>query len=75
VLSEKYATRIAREWNVPASGAGFVTRFEIETAFVARYEIREAGGQRYQEYWIPADDLDAFNRAIVGTIEVIAEFP
>jgi hypothetical protein len=75
VLSEEYATRIAREWNVPASGAGFVTRFEIETAFVARYEIREAGGQRYQEYWIPADDLDAFNRAIVGTIEVIAEFP
>jgi hypothetical protein len=27
------------------------------------------------EYWIPAEDLTAFNQAIVGTIEIIAEFP
>jgi hypothetical protein len=27
VLSEAYATKIARDWNVPASGAGYVTRF------------------------------------------------
>ncbi|BAB48339.1 msr0834 [Mesorhizobium japonicum MAFF 303099] len=25
VLSEAYAVQIARDWNVPASGAGFVT--------------------------------------------------
>jgi hypothetical protein len=27
------------------------------------------------EYWIPAEDLDAFNAAIVGLIEVIHSFP
>jgi hypothetical protein len=27
VLSEHYAVKIARDWNVPASGAGYVTRF------------------------------------------------
>ncbi len=27
VLTEDYAVKIARDWNVPASGAGFVTRF------------------------------------------------
>ncbi|MCL2423744.1 MAG: hypothetical protein FWD11_07640 [Micrococcales bacterium] len=29
VLNEDYAVRIARDWNVPASGAGYVTRFEV----------------------------------------------
>ena len=42
--------------------------------FVDRYEVHEAGGRAYQEYWIPADDLSAFNAAIVEAIEVIAEF-
>jgi hypothetical protein len=27
VLTEGYAVKIARDWNVPASGAGYVTRF------------------------------------------------
>lgn len=27
VLNEEYAVQIAHDWNVPASGAGFVTRF------------------------------------------------
>jgi hypothetical protein len=27
VLTEAYATKIARDWNVKASGAGYVTRF------------------------------------------------
>jgi hypothetical protein len=30
VLNEDYAVRIARDWNVPASGVGYVTRFEVE---------------------------------------------
>ena len=74
VLSEDCATRIARDWNAPAHGAGFVTRFRVRKDFLDRYQIREAGGRACQEYWIPADDLNAFNAAIVDPIEVIAEF-
>jgi hypothetical protein len=29
----------------------------------------------YLEYWIPAEELDAFNAAIVGPIEVVRGFP
>jgi hypothetical protein len=29
VLTEDYAVKIARDWNVRASGAGYVTRFEV----------------------------------------------
>lgn len=74
VLSEDYAVKIARDWNVPASGKGYVTRFSVKKTFLDRYEVQIAGGKAHQEYWIPAEDLDAFNAAIVGEIEVVAEF-
>jgi hypothetical protein len=75
VLSEDYAIKIARDWNVPASGKSFVTRFRVRRAFLDRYEIREAGGQSHLEYWIPAEELADFNTAIIGEIEVVAGFP
>lgn len=73
VLTEAYATKIARDWNAPRGG-GFVTRFQIRRDFISRYQVREAGGREHQEYWIPAEELPAFNAAIVGQIEVVAEF-
>jgi hypothetical protein len=74
VLSEEYAVKIARDWNVPASGSGFVTRFNVRRSFLDNYNIETAGGSAHLEYWIPAEEMTAFNQAIVGEIEIIAEF-
>ena len=74
VLTEAYAVKIARDWNVRASGSGFVTRFEVLKSFLDRYEVHDAGGRAHREYWIPAEELAAFNAAIVGEIEVVTEF-
>ena len=74
VLGEEYAVRIARDWNVPADGAGHVLRFAVESRFLAAYAVQEAGGRAHREYWIPAADLDAFNAAIVGPIERVLSF-
>lgn len=65
---------IARDWNVKASGAGFVTRFEVRKSFMDRYEVHQVGGQTILEYWIPAEDLEAMNENTVGQIEVVAEY-
>jgi hypothetical protein len=75
VLNEDYAIRIARDWNVPASGSGFVTRFEVDSEFLRRYPVRQAGGETILELWVPAEELDEFNAHIVGRIEVVREFP
>jgi hypothetical protein len=75
VTTEAYAIKTARDWNVPASGSGFVTCFEVAKDFLNQYEVQLAGGKAYQEYWIPAEDLNAFNAAIVGEIKVTASFP
>ena len=74
VLSEDYAVKIARDWNVPASGSGFVTRFDVRRSFLDRYPVQKAGGSAHLEYWIPAEDMGAFNNSIVGKIQVVAEF-
>ncbi len=74
MLNEGYATRIARDWNVKASGVGYVTRFDVATEFLDRYDVQQVGGRTILEYWIPAEDLDELNANIVGRIEVVAEF-
>ena len=74
VTNAEYATQIARDWNVRHSGAGYVTRFQINTSFAARYPIQIVGSSAHTELWVPAEELPEFNRNIVGPIELIAEF-
>jgi hypothetical protein len=74
VTNEAYAAQIARDWNVKASGAGYVTRFHVRAEFMARYKIEKVGGAEHTEWWIPAEDLEQMNDNIVGTIEVTQEF-
>jgi hypothetical protein len=76
VLTEEYAIQIARDWNAKYNDpkCGYVTRFRVRESFLNRYEPKAVGGAIHQEYWIPADELEEFNRNIVGEIEVIAEF-
>jgi hypothetical protein len=74
VMNEEYAIQIARDWNVPASGSGFVTKFAVKTDYVGKYDIQNVGGEIHNELWVPAEELEAFNDNIVGMIEVTREF-
>lgn len=77
VLRLEYAEQIARDWNSTSDTTGYVgyvTRFAVETAFLARYEVKQVGSSQHLEYWIPAGDLAEFNLSIVGPIEVVAEY-
>lgn len=75
VTTYGYAVKIARDWNVPASGSGFVTEFDVNAEYLANYKVEQAGGREHEEYWIPAEDLANFNRAIIGHIRVVKSFP
>lgn len=74
VLNEKYAREIAEKWNkkLADSGyAGYVTTFEIDDDYISRFDVQTVGAGYHQEFWIPAEDLEEFNRHIIGKIEVI----
>ncbi len=76
VTNEEYAAQIARDWNAKynADKIGYVTKFAVRKEFLDNYETKIVGGATHEEYWIPAEDLEEFNRNIVGKIDVIAEF-
>lgn len=76
VLNEEYARQIARDWNAKYNDPpiGYVTRFEVRKSHLDQYEVKVVGGSQHAEYWIPAEELEEFNRNIVGRIEIIAEY-
>lgn len=74
VLHMEYARQIASQWNVPHSGSGFVTAFEVDDAYISRFDVQTVGSSVHQEYWIPAEELDAFNGHILGKIEIVEKY-
>jgi hypothetical protein len=74
VTNKAYAIQIARDWNTKNGTIGYVTRFEVFAEHLERYERKVVGGRMHEEYWIPAEELGAFNAAIVCEIEVIHTF-
>jgi hypothetical protein len=74
VMNEEYAIQITRDWNLPAYGSGFVTKFAVKTAYISKFEIQNVGGRIHNELWVPAEELDEFNDNIVELIEVTRKF-
>src|SRR4029077_5509937 len=71
VLNEEYARQLAHDWNVKASGAGFVTKFAVSSDYLKGFDVHVVDGSKHVEYWIPAEQLDEFNHNILGKIEVV----
>ncbi len=76
VVNEKYAAEIASQWNVKYNDdhKGYVTRFEVDDAYVQQFEIHTVGAGYHQELWVMAEELETFNRHIIGKIQVISEY-
>ncbi|HEX8234596.1 MAG TPA: hypothetical protein VF600_01450 [Abditibacteriaceae bacterium] len=75
VLNFEYAARIAGEWNTTSgSFAGFVTKFEVDDEYARCFDVQVVGDRTHQELWVPAEDLEEFNRHIVGSITVEEAF-
>ena len=77
VSNEGYAIEIARDWNTKDStngNVGYVTRFFVETEYLAEFPIHKVGGKNHTEYWIPAERLDELYLYIHDGIDVIRKY-
>jgi hypothetical protein len=75
VLDRGYAVQIARDWNTKGGHqAGYVTRFDVEEELAGRYETRIVGAREHAELWVPAEELEEFNRCIRPPILVVDAF-
>ncbi|MDI9341047.1 MAG: ADP-ribosylation/crystallin J1 [Sediminibacterium sp.] len=77
VLDYDYACTIAREWNTndDANGnVGYVTAFDIPETYFQTFEVQNVGAANCNELWVPAEELNTFNSAIINGIKVIKAF-
>ncbi|MEM8598557.1 MAG: ADP-ribosylation/crystallin J1 [Bacteroidota bacterium] len=78
MLNFEYAEQIARDWKTTGdqSGhSGFVTRFDVDDAFVSRYDVQIVGSAKvHQELWVPTEELAAFNDHLLAPIDVVAAY-
>lgn len=77
VLNEEYASEIAEKWNTRDEAGnflGFVSKFEVLEEIVNKYPSQNVGARNHNELWIPSEELEEFNQAILGNIEVTKVF-
>lgn len=66
VLNLKYAQEVHR-WNRD----GGIVHFEVDDAYASRFPVQCVGASYHVELWVPAEELDEFNRHIRGLIELV----
>lgn len=76
VMNREYAQQIARDWNAKSEPAqiGFVLSFDVETKYLSRFPAQTVGAKQHEELWVPAEELDEFNRHIMGEIRILDVF-
>ncbi|CAI8854864.1 ADP-ribosylation/crystallin J1 [Chryseobacterium sp. IT-36CA2] len=77
VLNEEYASEIAEKWNTRDEAGnylGFVTQFDVQEEVADQYPAQNVGARNHNELWVPSEELNSFNNAIVGDIKVIKVF-
>jgi len=75
VLQLEYARQIALDWNTKSGqSAGYVTQFRVDDQYIGRFELHSVGKSQHQEFWIPAEEVDEFNKHIVGHIKVVEAY-
>ena len=74
VLNQRYAEEIAGKWNTKDENSGYkgyITQFEIDDEYISNYDAQTVGASYHQEFWIPSEELEKFNKNIIGKIKII----
>ena len=75
VIQLEYARQIASDWNVKSGqSAGYVTQFKVEDEYIGQFDTHIVGGSQYEEFWIPAEEIEEFNRHLSGHIRVLGAY-
>jgi hypothetical protein len=77
VLNQEYAEKIAEEWNTKDENSnyiGIVTQFNVNDEYINKFEKHIVGSSICEELWIPSEELEKFNKNIIGKIEIVNIF-
>lgn len=76
-LNFPHAEQLAFDWDSKTNShedGGFVTEFEVDDTYLARFQAETGKINNHSELWVPADKLAEFNTHIIGKIDVVATY-
>jgi hypothetical protein len=51
-----------------------VVAFDMAEDYLRQFPVQNVGGEIHNELWIPAEQLEEFNKNIIGEIRLIKTF-
>ena len=73
-VCQRYAEMIARQWQVPLHGAGYVVRLELPVEVIRQYDMETVAYEDHLEYRLPVSEVATVNRHLVGEVEPVSAF-
>ncbi len=71
---QRYAEMIARQWEVPLHGAGYVVRIVLPEDALRQYDLETVAYEEHLEYRVPSVELADLSRELVGAVQPVAAF-
>ena len=71
---QRYAEMIARQWEVPLHGAGYVVRIVLPEDVLRQYDLETVAYEEHLEYRIPSGELAELSDELVGAVQPVAAF-
>ena len=73
-LSQCYAEMIARQWDVPIYGAGYVMRLTVPAQIMQQYDLQTVAYEEHLEYCVPRSELPHINASLLEEVQVVSAF-
>jgi hypothetical protein len=73
-LSQRYAEMMARQWEVPTHGCGYVVRIVLPQHCLQSYALDTVAYEEHLEYRVPVEDVAALSRYRMGAIVMVSAF-
>ena len=65
---------IARQWEVPLHGAGYVVRLVLPAEVIRQYDLETVAYEEHLEFRLPVGELSQVNRHLVGDVQPVSAF-
>lgn len=73
-LCQRYAEMMARQWQLPLHGAGYVVRIVLPVEVIGQYDLETVAYEEHLEYRLPVTELAAVNCHLLGDIQPVSAF-
>jgi hypothetical protein len=73
-LCQRYAEMIARQWEVPLHGAGYVVRVVLPADVIRQYDLETVAYEEHLEYRLPVSEIPSVNKFLLGDVQPVSAF-